>query len=251
MLRFDIITIFPEFFRETFDYGIVRRARAARLVEIAAHDLRGWTTDKHRQVDDRPFGGGDGMILKPEPIFEAVEALTNCEAGEYPKGVRVVLLSPQGRTFTQGVAQDLAESERVVLICGRYEGVDERVAQALVTDEISIGDYVLSGGEPAALVMVDAVVRLVPGALGSETSAVNESFSEGVLDYPHYTRPPEFRGMRVPELLLSGHHAEIARWRERVALEKTKRNRPDLIERALSDERLRARLETLEPEEKD
>jgi tRNA (guanine37-N1)-methyltransferase len=191
------------------------------------------------------------MILKPEPIFEAVEALTNCGAGEYPKGTRVVLLSPQGRTFTQSVAQDLAESEHVILICGRYEGVDERVAEALATDELSIGDYVLSGGEPAALVMVDAVVRLVPGALGSETSAVNESFSEGLLDYPHYTRPPEFRGMQVPELLLSGHHAEIARWRERRALEKTKRNRPDLLERALSDERLRARLESLELEEKD
>lgn len=249
MLRFDIITIFPEFFRETFDYGIVRRARAAGLVEIGAHDLRRWTRDKHRQVDDRPFGGGDGMILKPEPIFEAVEELTGSNAGSYEPGVRVVLLSPQGRSFTQPVAEELAASSQVILICGRYEGVDERVAQALVTDEISIGDYVLSGGEPAALVVVDAVVRLLPGALGSETSAVHESFSEGLLDYPHYTRPPEFRGMRVPEVLLGGHHAEIARWREQCALEKTKRNRPDLLRRAGSDEQLRARLE--EPEEKD
>lgn len=235
MLRFDIITIFPEFFRETFDYGITRRARAAGLVEIRAHDLRAWTRDRHRQVDDRPFGGGDGMILKPEPIFEAVEELTGRQATTgakaYPEGVRVVLLSPQGRPFTQTVAVELAASRHVVLICGRYEGVDERVSEALVTDEISIGDYVLSGGEPAALVVVDAVVRLVPGALGSETSAVNESFSEGLLDYPHYTRPPEFRGMRVPEVLLSGHHEEIARWRAKEALKKTERNRPDLLER--------------------
>jgi tRNA (guanine37-N1)-methyltransferase len=239
-MKFDIITIFPEFFRETFDYGIVRRARAAGLVETNAHDLRRWTRDKHRQVDDRPFGGGDGMILKPEPIFEAVEELTGCEAGSgnYPQGVRVVLLSPQGRSFTQAVAEELAASEQVILICGRYEGVDERVVEALVTDEISIGDYVLSGGEPAALVVVDAVVRLVPGALGSETSAVHESFSEGLLDYPHYTRPVDFRGMKVPEILLSGHHAEIASWRARRALEKTKRNRPDLLERARSDERI-------------
>lgn len=253
MLRFDIITIFPEFFRETFDYGIVRRARAAGLVETTAHDLRRWTHDKHRQVDDRPFGGGDGMILKPEPIFEAVEELTGCKAegGQYPKGVRVLLLSPQGRTFTQAVARGLAASEQVVLICGRYEGVDERVAASLVTDEISIGDYVLSGGEPAALVVVDAVARLVPGALGSETSAIHESFSEGLLDYPHYTRPPEFRGMRVPEVLLSGHHAEIERWRATQALEKTKRNRPDLLERARLAETTPTQLEGLEREEKD
>ena len=251
MLRFDIITIFPEFFRETFEYGIVRRARAAGLVETGAHDLRRWTRDKHRQVDDRPFGGGDGMILKPEPIFEAVEELTACDAGSYTKGTRVVLLSPQGKTFTQALASDLAESEHVILICGRYEGVDERVAEALVTDEISIGDYILSGGEPAALVVVDAVVRLIPGALGSETSAVHESFSEGLLDYPHYTRPPVFRGMPVPEVLLSGHHAEIARWREKRALVKTRRNRPDLLERALADEALVKRLKELESEEKD
>jgi tRNA (guanine37-N1)-methyltransferase len=251
-MKFDIITIFPEFFREMFDYGIVRRARAAGLVETSAHDLRRWTRDKHRQVDDRPFGGGDGMILKPEPIFEAVEELTNCEAGSgnYPQGVRVILLSPQGRSFTQAVAEELAACEQVVLICGRYEGVDERVVETLVTDEISIGDYVLSGGEAAALVVVDAVVRLVPGALGNETSAVHESFSQGLLDYPHYTRPVDFRGMEVPEILLSGHHAEIARWRARRALEKTKRNRPDLLERARSDERLRTRLEGLEQEDK-
>jgi tRNA (guanine37-N1)-methyltransferase len=248
-MKFDIITIFPEFFREPFDYGIVRRARAVGLVETNAHDLRRWTRDKHRQVDDRPFGGGDGMILKPEPIFEAVEELTNREAvsGSYPQGVRVVMLSPQGRSFTQAMAEELAACEQVVLICGRYEGVDERVVEALVTDEISIGDYVLSGGEPAALVVVDAVTRLLPGALGSETSAVHESFSEGLLDYPHYTRPVDFRGMKVPDILLSGHHAEISRWRAQRALEKTQRNRPDLLER----EALHARLEGFEQEDVD
>ena len=231
MLRFDIITIFPEFFRETIDCGIVRRARNAGLVQITAHDLRQWTTDKHHIVDDRPFGGGDGMVLKPEPIFAGVEALTGASRREdLPPKTRVVLLSAQGQVFSQSVAQDLSTSDsQIVVLCGRYEGVDERVAEALVTDEISIGDYVLSGGEPAAMVVIDAVVRLLPGALGSETSAVFESFSEGLLDYPQYTRPPEFRGMKVPEVLLSGNHAEIARWRKQAALEKTQRKRPDLL----------------------
>jgi tRNA (guanine37-N1)-methyltransferase len=230
MLRVDIITIFPDYFRETFDYGIIRRARAAQLVEIKAHDLRSWTSDKHKMVDDRPFGGGDGMVLKPEPIFAAVESLTGSrQREEVAANKRVVLLSPQGKQFTQAVAGEFAKCEQLVLICGRYEGVDERVAAALVTDEVSIGDYVLSGGEPAALVVIDAIVRLIPGALGSETSATTESFSDGLLDYPHYTRPPEYEGMRVPEVLLTGHHAEIARWRREAAEEKTKRNRPDLI----------------------
>ena len=230
MLRIDIVTIFPDYFRETFDYGIIRRARAAGLIEIKAHDLRSWTSDTHHVVDDRPFGGGDGMVLKPEPIFAAVESLTGARRREdISDGRRVVLLSPQGKQLTQAVAERFAKSEQLVLICGRYEGVDERVSEALVTDETSIGDYVLSGGEPAALVVVDAVVRLIPGALGSETSATTESFSDGLLDYPHYTRPPEIAGLKVPEILLSGHHAEIARWRKQAAEEKTKRNRPDLL----------------------
>ena len=231
MLRFDIITIFPEFFREAFDYGIIRRARAAGLVETKAHDLRKWTTDKHHTVDDRPFGGGDGMVLKPEPIFSAVEELTGTGKREdYGPGKRVILLSPQGRVFNQALADDLSQSaDQIVIICGRYEGVDERVAESLVTDEISIGDYVLSGGEPAALVVVDVLVRLLPGALGSETSAVHESFSEGLLDHPQYTRPAELRGMQVPDVLLTGNHGEIARWRRAEALKKTRRNRPDLL----------------------
>ena len=230
MLRVDIITIFPDYFREAFDYGIIRRARTAGLVEIKAHDLRSWTSDKHHVVDDRPFGGGDGMVLKPEPIFAAVKSLTGAARREQVgPGTRVVLLSPQGQTLTQSRAAEFAEGHQLVLICGRYEGVDERVADALVTDEVSIGDYVLSGGEPAALVLIDTVVRLLPGALGSETSATTESFSDGLLDYPHYTRPPDFEGMKVPDILLTGNHAEIARWRQKAAAAKTKRNRPDLL----------------------
>ena len=231
MLRFDIITIFPEFFDEVIDCGILRRARNAGLVEVKAHDLRQWTTDKHHVVDDRPFGGGDGMILKPEPIFAGVEALTGASRKEnLPAKTRVMLLSAQGEVFSQVLAQDISQNTlHVVLLCGRYEGVDERVAEALVTDEVSIGDYVLSGGEPAAVVVVDAVVRLLPGALGSETSAVYESFSEGLLDHPQYTRPPEFRDMKVPDVLLSGNHAEIERWRKQAAIEKTRRKRPDLL----------------------
>ena len=250
MLRFDIITIFPEFFRALFDFGIVRRAQGAGLVEIKAHDLRDWTTDKHRMVDDRPFGGGDGMILKPEPLCAAVEALTGAHEARVLAGTnkRVVLLSPQGKVFEQSIAAELAACEQVVLICGRYEGVDERVVEACVTDELSIGDYVLSGGEPAAVVVVDATVRLLPGALGSETSAVNESFSAGLLDYPHYTRPVEFRGQRVPEVLLSDHHREIARWRRREALRKTARNRPDLLLHATLTDEERAWLAEFEKE---
>ncbi len=231
MLRCDIITIFPEFFREAFDYGIIRKARAGGLVQTKAHDLRHWTSDKHHIVDDRPFGGGEGMVLKAEPIFAAVQELTGCDRREnYPPDTRVILLSPQGKVLTQAVAQELARTaSHVVLICGRYEGVDERVSEGLATDEISIGDYVLSGGEPAAVVVIDALVRLLPGALGNESSATYESFSEQLLDHPHYTRPTEVAGMGVPDVLLTGNHAEIARWRREAALRKTQRNRPDLL----------------------
>lgn len=233
-MRIDVLTIFPEFFTQVFDFGIVRRAKLAWIVEINVRDIREFATDKHKMVDDRPFGGGDGMVLKPEPIFAAIEdILGTTDRREYDSGTRVVLLSPQGAPLKQSVARRLADDvKHLVLICGRYEGVDERVNEVLVTDEISIGDYVLSGGEPAAVVVVDSVVRLLPNALGSETSAENDSFSEGLLDYPHYTRPAEFRGMKVPELLLTGNHAEIEKWRRQKALEKTKLNRRDLLEGA-------------------
>jgi tRNA (guanine37-N1)-methyltransferase len=231
-MKIDILTIFPEFFREVFDFGIIRRAKLKGIVEINAHDLREFATDKHRTVDDRPFGGGDGMVLKCEPIFAAIENLLGtAEREKYPEKTNVVLLSPQGRVFKQSVAKEFAERiEHLVLICGRYEGVDERVVEALVSEEISIGDYVLSGGEPAAVVVVDAIIRLLPEALGSETSAVNDSFSDGILDFPNYTQPREFRGMEVPEILLSGHHAEIEKWRKAKALEKTEKIRKDLLE---------------------
>lgn len=231
-MRIDVLTIFPEFFGQVFDFGIIRRAKLAEIVEINVHDIREFATDKHRMVDDRPFGGGDGMVLKPEPLFAAIESLLGTsDRANYPNGTRVVLLTPQGRPLKQAAAKELAdEAKHIVLICGRYEGVDERVNETLVTDEISIGDYVLSGGEPAAVVLVDALVRLLPNALGSETSAENDSFSSGLLDYPHYTRPAEFRGMKVPDVLLNGNHAEIEKWRREKALEKTKKFRKDLLE---------------------
>ncbi len=233
MLKIDILTIFPKFFGEVFDFGIIRRAKLTGIVEINIHDIREFTMDKHRMTDDRPFGGGDGMVFKPEPIFNAIEKiLGTCERENYPEGTKVVLLTPQGRVFKQAVAKEFADnSSHIVMICGRYEGIDERVAEKLVTDEISIGDYVLSGGEPAAIILSDAIIRLLPDALGSETSAVNDSFTEDLLDCPHYTHPREFRGMNVPDVLLSGNHAEIEKWRRGKALEKTKKIRPDLLTR--------------------
>ena len=230
-MKIDVLTIFPEFFTQVFDFGIIRRAKLAGIVEINIHDIRVYATDKHKMVDDRPFGGGDGMVLKPEPIFAAIENLIGtADRNAYPAGTKVVMLSPQGRQLKQSVAEEFAnEAGHVVLICGRYEGVDERVNERLVTDEISIGDYVLSGGEPAAVVVVDSLVRLLPDALGSDTSAENDSFSDGLLDCPHYTRPAEFMGMKVPDVLLNGNHAEIEKWRTRKALEKTRKNRPDLL----------------------
>ena len=230
-MKIDVLTIFPEFFTQVFDFGIIRRAKLAGIVEISVHDIRAFAADKHQMTDDRPFGGGDGMVMKPEPIFAAVEHLIGTSEREhYPAKTRVLMLSPQGKPLTQAVAKELAsEADHLVLICGRYEGVDERVNDTLVTDEISIGDYVLSGGEPAAVVLTDAIVRLLPEALGSETSAENDSFSNGLLDCPHYTRPADFRGMKVPEVLLNVNHAEIEKWRRAKALEKTQKNRPDLL----------------------
>ena len=229
---FDIITIFPEFFRGPFDYGVVGRAAAAGAIEVRVHDLRKWTTDRHQTVDDRPFGGGEGMVLKPEPLFRAVEEILP----ERTPARKVLLLSAQGRLFHQGVARELSSLGGILLICGRYEGVDERVAEHLADDELSIGDYVLSGGELAAAVVVDAVSRLLPGVLGNEQSAVAESFGgvtgderNGILDCPHYTRPAEFRGWKAPEVLLSGNHEAIRQWRRQAAIEKTARRRPDLL----------------------
>jgi len=266
-MRFDLITIFPEFFAGPLDHGIVRRAREAGLIQLHVQDLREFTKDRHRTVDDRPFGGGEGMVLKPEPLFEAVESLLGRNAGDAASSIApdpkiaIVLTSAAGKPFAQATARRYATLDRIIFICGRYEGVDERVAQHLATEEVSIGDFVLSGGELAAALMVDAVTRLLPGALGNEASSQNESFSvasvaddrnnaerllqgdarrapassnvsvdaNGLLDYPHYTRPSEFRGWSVPEVLIGGNHAEVAKWRRAAALEKTRRMRPELL----------------------
>jgi tRNA (guanine37-N1)-methyltransferase len=251
-MRFDLVTIFPEFFAGPLQHGIVRRAQETGLISVNVQDLREFTKDKHRTVDDRPFGGGEGMVLKPEPLFQAVEKLLGHSAGDaisgramVGPGTAIVLMSAAGKLFRQGTARRYAGLERVIFICGRYEGVDERVAEHLATEEVSVGDFVLSGGELPALMILDAVTRLLPGALGNEDSSVNESFAEmsvaeveanstnrvkSLLDFPHYTRPAEFRGWSVPEVLIGGNHAEVAKWRRAAAVEKTKRNRPELIE---------------------
>jgi tRNA (guanine37-N1)-methyltransferase len=259
-MRFDLITIFPEFFAGPLDHGIVRRAREAGLAQINVQDLREFAKDKHRTVDDRPFGGGEGMVLKPEPLFDAVEKLQGRGVGDAGNCVArdartaIVLMSAAGRLFTQETARRYARMECLILICGRYEGVDERVAEHLADEEVSVGDYVLSGGEMPAALIIDAVTRLPPGALGNEASIQNESFSalpgedsprssdertsrrnsiyaggQSLLDFPHYTRPAEYRGWKVPEVLIGGNHSEVAKWRSQQSLEKTRRNRPDLL----------------------
>ena len=221
-MKIDVLTLFPAMFAGPLDESIVGRARESRRLELQIHNLRDYTHDRHRTVDDKPFGGGPGMLLKPEPIFEAVEHLAR-------PGTRVILLSPAGRPFTQAIARELAEREELLLICGSYEGFDERVREGLAQDELSIGDYVLTNGALPAMVVIDAVTRLLPGALGDEASTRDESFSQQLLEYPQYTRPAEFRGMKVPEVLLSGNHADIARWRAEQAAVRTRRRRPDLI----------------------
>ncbi len=259
-MKIDILTIFPDFFRGPLDYGIVRRARETGLVDVGIHDLRAYTKDKHRTVDDRPFGGGEGMVLKPEPIFECLESLGDVASRESRMNATasqsVILLSAQGRRLDQALAAKLSGLELIVLICGRYEGVDERISEHLADREVSIGDYVLSGGELGAAVIVDTVTRLIPGAVGNQNSTRQESFTQslaevelagdapsstcvsgGLLDYPHYTRPAEFRGMAVPDVLVNGNHEQIRSWRRKTALAKTLRNRPDLLERVrLTDE---------------
>ncbi len=255
-MRFDLITIFPEFFTGPLSHGIIRRASEGGIVQIHVQDLREFTKDRHRTVDDRPFGGGEGMVLKPEPLFDAVESLLAHSVGNaaqknpLPEKTSVILLSAAGKRFTQETARRLAQQDRLLLLCGRYEGVDERVAEHLASDELSIGDFVLSGGELPAALVVDAVTRLLPGALGNEASSQNESFSvqsddlpesslftghrssdaaRTLLDFPHYTRPADFRGWTVPDVLIGGNHAEVAKWRREQALAKTRRNRPDLL----------------------
>jgi tRNA (guanine37-N1)-methyltransferase len=224
-MRIDILTLFPGMFADVFDHSITLRAREAGLLTVVTHNIRDYATGRHRVTDDTPYGGGGGMVMKPEPIFAAVEAVL----GDAEDGVPIILLSPQGRPFTHRAARELARQSRLLLLCGRYEGVDERVRQHLATDEISIGDFVLSGGEVAAMVLVEAVTRLLPGVLGDPGATFEDSHADGLLEYPHYTRPAEFRGHGVPEVLLSGHHAEIARWRRRQRLRRTLERRPDML----------------------
>lgn len=249
-MRFDIFTLFPEMFAGVFDESMLKRARAAGLVEVALHDIRDYATDKHHITDDTPYAGGGGMVMKPEPIFAAVEAVVS-EAARNPEGsgqsmpaetspqpaVPIILLTPQGRVFNQSIAQELAQYARLALICGHYEGVDERVRERLATDEISVGDYVLTGGEIPAMTIVDAVARLIPGVLGDPSAPANDSHASGLLEGPHYTRPPDFRGWTVPEILLSGHHAQVATWRRRESLRRTFERRPEMLGRIdLSEE---------------
>ena len=242
-MRIDILTLFPEMFRGPFEASIVARAVEQQIVHLELHNLRDWSEGRHHIVDDYPYGGGAGMVLKPEPIFRAVEAVRPLA----PEPGRVVLCTPQGRLLTQPIVDELAKLPRLIILCGHYEGVDERVREHLVDDEISIGDYVLSGGEPAAIVLVDALVRRLPGALGSEESLEEESHAQGLLEYPQYTRPADFRGLGIPDVLLSGHHEEIRRWRRRQSLLRTALRRPDLLSKAcLTDEERRWLEEELE-----
>ncbi|MCX7838296.1 MAG: tRNA (guanosine(37)-N1)-methyltransferase TrmD [Anaerolineae bacterium] len=244
-MRFDIFTLFPEMFAGVFDTSILKRAREARLVEIFLHDIRDFTTDKHHVTDDYAYAGGGGMVMKPEPIFTAVETILGA-----PPRVPVILLTPQGRVFNQAIARELAQHSHIALICGHYEGVDERVREHLATDEISIGDYVLTGGEIPAMVIVDAVARLIPGVLGHPSAASNDSHASGLLEGPQYTRPAEFRGWRVPEILLSGNHAQVAKWRRQQALRRTFERRPDLLARANLTDEDRAFIESLKQQNK-
>ena len=241
-MHFDILTLFPGLFAGAFEESIIKRARESGSVHIALHNIRDYASGRHKVTDDTPYGGGGGMIMKPEPIFDATEAVLGEQVGAVP----VILLTPQGRPFSQSVARELSHHDRLLLICGRYEGVDERVHRYLATDEISIGDYVLSGGEIAAMVVVDAVTRLLPGVLGDPSATFEDSHAEGLLEYPHYTRPPVFRDHPVPDVLLSGHHAEITRWRRQQALRRTWERRPDILSNARLTEEDRAYLAQIE-----
>lgn len=243
-MQFDVFTLFPEVFTPYLQASILQRARERGLIDVRLHDIRAWTTDKHHVTDDTPYGGGGGMVMKPEPVFAAVEDVLGA-----PPACPLILLTPQGRTFNQQIALELARLPRIGLLCGHYEGYDERIRQHLVTDEISIGDYVLTGGELPALILIDALSRFIPGVLGDPTGAMDDSFASGLLEYPHYTRPPEFRGWRVPEVLLSGNHAAINRWRRDQALLRTLRRRPDLLDGLDLSEAERRFLKTAQDEE--
>jgi tRNA (guanine37-N1)-methyltransferase len=244
-MQFDVFTLFPDVFTPYLETSILQRARDSGLVEVQLHNIRDWTTDRHHICDDMPYGGGGGMVMKPEPVFAAVESVLGV-----PPACPVILLDPQGRVFSQVVARELSQFSHLGLLCGRYEGIDERIRMHLVTDEISIGDYVLSGGELPALVLIDAITRLIPGALGDPKGAWDDSHATGLLEYPHYTRPPEFRGWSVPEVLLSGDHPRIAKWRHQQALLRTRQRRPDLLEKADLTESDRDFLSGLELEDK-
>jgi tRNA (guanine37-N1)-methyltransferase len=244
-MKFEILTLFPDMFAGPFDESIIRRAVERGLIDIRLHNIRDYAVDKHRTVDDAPYGGGAGMVMKPEPIAACIEKVAIERSA-----ARVIMTSPQGKPFNQSLAERLAREEELVIICGRYEGIDERVRELFVDEEISLGDFVLTGGEIAAMVIVDAVTRLIPGVLGSDASAADDSFSDGLLEYPQYTRPPEFRELAVPDTLLSGNHQEIARWRRRMALQRTAQRRPELLASARLTEDDRKYLQDLEKAER-
>jgi tRNA (guanine37-N1)-methyltransferase len=238
-MQFEVFTLLPEVFPPYLESSILQRASQRGLIDVRLHNIRDWAHDKHHTTDDTPYGGGGGMVMKPEPVFEAVESVLGPEAG-----CPVILLTPQGRVFSQAVARELSAHERIALVCGRYEGFDERIRTHLITDEISIGDYVLTGGELPALIIIDALTRLLPGALGDPTGAEDDSHASGLLEYPHYTRPPEFRGEKVPDVLLSGDHAKIEKWRREQSLLRTLERRPDLLEKANLSEKERKYIES-------
>ncbi len=243
-MQFEVFTLLPEVFPPYLESSILQRARLRGLIDVRVHNIRDYTHDKHHITDDTPYGGGGGMVMKPDPVFEAVESVIG-PLQDSPPQVPVILLTPQGRVFTQRVAEELSAHEQIALLCGRYEGVDERIREHLVTDEISIGDYVLTGGELPALMIIDAVSRLLPGVLGDPTGAEDDSHSMGLLEYPHYTRPPEFRGWKVPDILLSGDHAKIDKWRREQALTRTFKKRPDMLEKAELDKKDKKFVESL------
>lgn len=249
-MRFEVFTLLPEVFPPYLESSILQRARQRDLIDVRVHNIRDYTHDKHHMTDDTPYGGGGGMVMKPEPVFEAVETVLGPRIPNQPVPVPVILLTPQGRVFDQRLAEELSRYERIALLCGRYEGVDERIREHLVTDEISIGDYVLTGGELPALIIIDAVTRLLPGVLGDPEGAADDSHSMGLLEYPHYTRPPEFRGWKVPDVLLSGDHGKIEKWRREQALLRTLSKRPDIFERAELSEVDKRFVENLKKEEK-